>query len=156
MDEIASVQHLNGEHSSRILDQIECCSVEKNIYWITNYYEGDDLFEHVFKHGRVEDVEAQRIIGEVVRSIQYIHSKGIAHRDMSLENIMYHPQSKTITLVDFGVCTLVRRNESTGRNTRQAVSDFGKEHYLAPENFSMCEVDPMLCDVWAVGVCMLY
>ena len=38
----------------------------------------------------------------------------------------------------------------------QAVSDFGKEHYLAPENFSMCEVDPMLCDVWAIGVCLLY
>ena len=56
---------------------------------------GDDLFEHVFKYGRVEDVEAQRIIGEVVRSIQYIHSKGIAHWDVSLENIMYHPQSKT-------------------------------------------------------------
>jgi len=156
MDEIASVQHLNGEHSSRILEQIECCSDEKNIYWITKYYEGDNLFEHVFKYGRVEDVEAQRIIGEVVRSIQYIHSKGIAHRDASLENIMYHPQSKTSTLVDFGVCTLVRRNESTGRNIKQAVSDFGKEYYLAPENFSMCEVDSMLCDVWTVGVCMLY
>jgi serine/threonine protein kinase len=77
------------------LKQIECCSDEKNIYWITKYYEGDDLFEHVFKYGRVEDVEAQRIIGEVVRSIQHIHSKGIAHWDVSLENIMYHPQSKT-------------------------------------------------------------
>jgi serine/threonine protein kinase len=50
----------------------------------------------------------------------------------------------------------VRRNESTGCNIKQAVSDFGKEYYLAPENFSMCEVDPMMCDVWAVGVCMLY
>jgi hypothetical protein len=47
MDEIVSVQHLNGEHSSRILEQIECCSDEKNIYWISKYYEGDDLFEHV-------------------------------------------------------------------------------------------------------------
>jgi serine/threonine protein kinase len=156
MYEIASVQYLNGEHSSRILKQIECCSYEKNIYWITNFYEGDDLFEHLVKYGRIEDREAQWIIGEVVRSIQYIHSKGIAHRDVSLENIMYHPQSRTVTLVDFGLCTLVRRNESTGRNIRQAAIDFGKEHYMAPEYFSMDEVDPMLCDVWAVGVCLLY
>ena len=156
MYEIASVQYLNAEHSSRILKQIECCSDEKNIYWITNYYEGDDLFEHLVKSGRIEDVEAQRIIGEVVRSIQYIHSKGIAHRDVSLENIIYHPQSRTVTLVDFGLCTLVRRNESTGCNIRQAAIDFGKEHYMAPEYFSMDEVDPMLCDVWSVGVCMLY
>jgi len=147
---------LDSEHSHRILKQIECCSDEKNIYWITNYYEGDDLFEHLVKYGRIEDGEAQMIIGEVVRSIQYIHSKGIAHRDVSLENIIYHPQSRTITLVDFGLCTHVRRNESTGRNIRQATIDFGKEHYMAPEHFSMEEVDPMLCDVWAVGVCLLY
>jgi len=156
MYEIAFVQYLDSEHPHRILKQIECCSDEKNIYWITHYYEGDDLFEHLVKYGRIEDGEAQMIIGEVVRSIQYIHSKGIAHRDVSLENIIYHPQSRTITLVDFGLCTHVRRNESTGRNIRQATIDFGKEHYMAPEHFSMEEVDPMLCDVWAVGVCLLY
>ena len=90
MCEIASVQYLNGEHSSHILKQIECCSDEKkNIYWIT-YYEGDDLFEHLVKYGRIDDGGAQRIIGEVVRSIQYIHSKGIAHRDMSL--VIIHNQ----------------------------------------------------------------
>ena len=65
---------------------------------------------------------------DVVKSVEYLHSFGIIHRDIKLENIMMSNNTEKATpkLVDFGLTKILAPNEIT----REAYGTIG---YCAPE-----------------------
>lgn len=65
------------------------------------------------------------IFRQLLLAIKYIHSKGIAHRDLKCENIMVGPDNK-ITIIDFGFAA----EYSSNRFLRD---DVGSMNYAAPE-----------------------
>lgn len=49
--------------------------------------------------------QVSTIMRRVTRAIAYIHSEGIVHRDMKLENVMVKTKNKLdIKICDFGLC----------------------------------------------------
>lgn len=79
----------------------------------------------------------------------YLHSYGIIHRDIKLENIMMTDDTdKAIPkLVDFGLSKIVGPNEGC----KETCGTLG---YCAPEILKN-EVYSYSCDVWSIG-CILY
>lgn len=82
---------------------------------------------------------------QVCAAVRAVHDLGVAHRDLSPENIVVAEEEgkKRIKLIDFGMastCRLcaVRRNGKTG--------------YLAPELYTENWLDAFLSDTWAVGI----
>jgi len=61
-------------------------------------------------------------------AIKYLHSYGIVHRDLKLENVMMSDNSETSLpkLVDFGLAKMIGPNEL-------ALEPFGTLGYVAPE-----------------------
>lgn len=43
---------------------------------------GEELFDYVRKHGPMPEVTAAKIYCQIVMAVQYLHSIGIAHRDI--------------------------------------------------------------------------
>jgi calcium-dependent protein kinase len=82
-----------------------------------------------------------------LETLKYIHHNKICHRDIKPDNILYNRQSKSITIIDFGISKKV---EDRGRR-REMLTLTGTPYYRAPEMFEGGGYDEMV-DIWALGV----
>lgn len=86
------------------------------IYIVLEYMEGGDLFSYLEKREfRITEDRARSIAHEIAAAIYYIHSYGIAHRDLKLENIMMlnDKDDSPLKLVDFGLSRILGPNETS-------------------------------------------
>jgi len=94
--------------------------------------------------------EVQHMFYQVASCTAWMHSKGVCHLDMSLENAMIGTRSKKrgveIKIIDFGVAQLYP-NQKFVANT-----PVGKTGYMAPEVFNRKTYDPRAADIWSIGV----
>lgn len=60
------------------------------VYLVMEYCDGGDLLGTLQAHptGYFEEALAVRYFRQIVRAVNYLHRNGIAHRDLSLENIL--------------------------------------------------------------------
>ncbi len=65
---------------------------------------------------------------QIVLAVGYLHSKGIVHRDLKLENILVD-QHGYLKIIDYGLAKMLKDDEL-------AVSFCGTPEYLAPEMVS--------------------
>ncbi|KAF1792041.1 Protein kinase, ATP binding site [Phytophthora cactorum] len=65
-------------------------------------------------------------IYQICRSLAYIHSTGICHRDIKPQNLLLDPRSHVVKLCDFGSAKVLQKNEPN-------VSYICSRYYRAPE-----------------------
>ena len=125
----------------------ETIATDEQIYMILELAEGGEVYSKVNACGPVKEHEVKRIIKMVLEGVQYLHSRGITHRDLKLENLLYKDATKKsdILISDFGLAHQQRRHDDTMTTT------CGTSEYLAPE---VLEGDfyTSAVDLWAVGV----
>lgn len=86
-----------------------------------------------------------RIFSQVCEALQYLHGRGLAHRDMKPENVLVDDELNC-KLCDYGfIC------ETRTRSTTMC----GSLQYVAPEVLKGETYDQKAADVWALGV-MIY
>ena len=98
----------------------------------------------------LEEDTAKVLIRQLVSAVAHIHSRGICHRDIKLQNILLEnldSQNAQIKLIDFGFA--IRFVGVTPMKTR-----CGTPYSTAPEVFRECYDER--CDVWSVGVVCYY
>ena len=107
-----------------------------------------------------EGVDEERVAGwfrDICEGLAYIHSKGVIHRDISLDNILIDGEGRAV-LSDFGVARIIgedyrRRLEVTATMPFAPGErlSWGKGLYLAPEMKGGAEATPYT-DAYALGV----
>jgi serine/threonine protein kinase len=88
-----------------------------------------DLYTYLESHkNKLEDVHARLITRQIALALKYLHSNGIAHRDIKLENVLLSNTDigARVILTDFGLANYV--DQRTGR----MFSTVGTEGYAAP------------------------
>jgi serine/threonine protein kinase len=121
----------------------------RSVYLVTDLCRGGELYElltsgknqgFVFREDR-----AGKLMNDMMSSVKYLHSLGIVHRDLKLENFLFEGSSSnsSLILIDFG---LSKHYDSIER-MRQRV---GSCYYTAPEVLSG-DYDER-CDIWSLGV----
>lgn len=119
----------------------------------TSFCADGDLSEWCFG-GSAPPVGAARedavrpIAIQICAAVRELHDLGIAHCDLSLENILLErgsvsDASPKVKLIDFGMSTLRRVKR---------IERYGKLMYQAPEVHGGVAVDTFLADAFAVGV----
>lgn len=99
------------------------------IYIVLEYCSGGDLFQYLDRRDfKITEDRARNIAHQIAASLYYIHSYGIAHRDLKLENILMVDDSddSQLKIVDFGLSKMIGPNET-------ASDPFGTLSYVAPE-----------------------
>lgn len=98
----------------------------------TELCSGGSLLQLVLARKSLDEREAAGYVGDILSAIHYLHSNGIAHRDVKLKNILLTqagPEA-VIKLIDFGDSTTVDDNG--------LYTDFlGTIHYVNPSLFIM-------------------
>ncbi|KAF1778532.1 Calcium/calmodulin-dependent/calcium-dependent protein kinase [Phytophthora cactorum] len=101
---------------------------------------------------RLQESVAQIYLVDVLSGLRFLHSHGIAHRDVSLENILLRHGHAVIA--DFGLCvqdTSVSSGSPTGSGFR-CEEMVGKNYYMAPEIVMRERYDPRRADIWSAGI----
>ncbi|KAJ0116413.1 meiosis-specific serine threonine-protein kinase mek1 [Diaporthe amygdali] len=123
-----------------------------NLYVFEDLATGGDLFT-LTERGRstLSEVEVRWLIRQVMTGAGYMHTKGLVHRDLKLENVLcaISPQaSHRIVITDFGHTCLV--------GDRSTTSNVGTPGWQAPEIISPnCHAGPP-ADIWSIGVLAIY
>ena len=101
----------------------------------------------------VQEDQAQRLACQVVTAVLYLHSIGVAHRDLKASNVLCTSagaiEKTSVKVADFGLAT----SFDPGRAAMfQRV--VGTSEYMAPELVAGSAYDETV-DLWAVG-CLIY
>merc|ERR1712146_260401 len=56
-------------------------------FLVLDFAEKGDLCDYVYDHEYLSEREARKIMLQLVRGVRYLHDRGIAHRDLKLDNI---------------------------------------------------------------------
>ena len=112
-----------------IIKLIEYFSTKKEIYIITEYQEGGDALQYVTKFPKINESRVKSIARDITEGLKYLHSKGIVHRDIKLENIMLSDASDQgiARIADFGFATRIASEEPI------QTTSLGTLGYMAPE-----------------------
>jgi len=116
-----------------------------DLYLVTDYMSGGELFWHLQKEGRFGEDRAKFYIAELVLSLEHLHDNGIVYRDLKPENILLDANGH-IALCDFG---LSKADLSTGDTTNTFC---GTTEYLAPEVLLDEAGYTKMVDFWSLGV----
>ncbi|PNP47520.1 hypothetical protein TGAMA5MH_01341 [Trichoderma gamsii] len=115
------------------------------LYLVTDYMSGGELFWHLQKEGRFDEKRAKFYIAELILAIQHLHNNDIVYRDLKPENILLDANGH-IALCDFGLSKAnLTKNDTTN-------TFCGTTEYLAPEVLLDESGYTKMVDFWSLGV----
>ncbi|CCK72872.1 serine/threonine protein kinase SCH9 KNAG_0M00190 [Huiozyma naganishii CBS 8797] len=114
-----------------------------DLYLVTDYMSGGELFWHLQKEGRFSEDRAKFYIAELVLALEYLHDNDIVYRDLKPENILLDANGN-IALCDFGL---------SKADLKDRTNTFcGTTEYLAPELLLDETGYTKMVDFWSLGV----
>jgi len=136
--------------SENVLKALDMRTDQAQYWLVLEYAEKGDCFE-LCKNGGLGVHRAKSFFTQVVRGVQYLHRRGVCHRDISLENILV-TADEMCKIGDFGQARLLDEDQCVFRegDGRRA----GKKGYMSPEVHSNQAVDVFSSDVFSLGVCL--
>lgn len=145
--EIECLTRLRGHrHIIHLYDHVED---ETNHYMFLELCKGGDLFSVIENYGKLPENSVRRIFLQLLDAVRAMHTVGIVHRDLKLENILLveaGPECQRLVVCDFGLSAIISSNPS------ELLSAWvGSPEYASPELVMKrpYRTEP---DVWALGV----
>ena len=109
---------------------------------------------------QLKEKEIAKIFNQIMSAVAYCHEKGIVHRDLKLENILFASESSDspIKIIDFGFSVLLGKNDVNNDKEKdlkkygfkRMKSKVGTLYYISPEIIKGSYDEK--CDIWACGV----
>jgi len=132
---------MDHPHITRLYDVYES---EDRLHLVMECMEGGELFDRISLLKRFGEPDAADAMWQMLLSLNYIHSHGIVHRDLKLENFLYDVKgSNHLKLIDFGF------SKVWDPNVKMRMS-CGTLSYVAPE--VLAKNYGSQCDLWSLGV----
>jgi serine/threonine protein kinase len=174
MQEFSALQSLEEEQQGKrghphpnVLGQIACLCDDDYYYSIMKYCDGGELCSQILGIGPMNELQGRRVFLQLLDALEFIQSKGIFHRDISLENVLLIKPTNQILLIDFGMCLQISLQDPTSAYASPSSSFSagpvpyllpplpakGKKSYMAPE--IIAEATPFngfKSDIWSLGI----
>lgn len=132
---------MDHPHVVRLFDVYE---EEDRLSLVMECMEGGELFDRVREKKVYSEKDACKTTRMMLLAVNYLHSCGVVHRDLKLENFLYeNKNSDFLKLIDFGF------SKVWAKNTKMELS-CGTLSYAAPEVLAKSYTSQ--CDLWSLGV----
>ncbi|XP_066266848.1 testis-specific serine/threonine-protein kinase 3-like isoform X2 [Branchiostoma lanceolatum] len=122
----------------------EIMELGPRVYIVMDYAGHGDLLEYIQLHGAIAESKVRVMFRQLLTGVQYLHSRGIVHRDLKCENILLDAKNN-IKISDFGFAREMRQSELSR-------TFCGSAAYAAPEVLQGIPYLAELYDVWSLGV----
>ena len=109
---------------------------------VMEYAHHGDFFDLVTKGGLAHEVHMRTYFHQLIAGLEYLHSQGVAHLDMKLENLLLG-KDFLLKIIDFDQSMLGGEAGSVSGGTHS---------YRAPEIKNRTCVDKFAADIYAVGI----
>ena len=145
--EISILRNLKHENIEKILDII---TTESKLYMVLEFMEYDlqSFFEKLSQEQKMINYSQEDLIKiilkQILKGVEYLHSKKIIHRDLKPQNILMNKDLK-VKLGDFG---LSRKISFEKRPYTQEVLSLW---YRAPELLMGSNIYDEAIDIWSIG-----
>lgn len=115
------------------------------------YIQGYEMFDFIIQGGRMPEGVARFYFQQLIEAIKHIHSRGVGHCDIKVENLMIN-RDLDLKIVDFG------HARPLGRSQRIQV---GTEYINDPAIYAINETNPTdydvgKADLFSAGTVLLY
>jgi cGMP-dependent protein kinase len=144
-----------------ILELLGTLKDDNQIYMLMELVQGGELWVYIYdrfdllprtKIGGFQQEHAKFYAGCVISAFQYIHSKGVAYRDLKPENLLMDVHGY-LKVIDFGFAKAIPFEKNCVLQPK-SFTLCGTPEYLAPELVLSRGHDKSV-DYWALG-CLLY
>ncbi|KAI5699518.1 hypothetical protein M8J76_003468 [Diaphorina citri] len=139
--EVDIMSHLDHPHIIKLFQVMETTN---NLYLVTEYARGGEIFSHLLTIGQMAEKEASRLFRQILSAVAYCHANNVVHRDIKAENLLFD-ENGDIKLADFGFSNYFTPGH-------MLTTWCGSPPYAAPELFGGREYDGTKSDVWSLGV----
>jgi hypothetical protein len=120
-------------------------------FLVMEFCEGATLADLLSRHGPFPEDEARGLVGQLALALDFVHARGVVHRDLKPGNVMLTPEG-TVKLMDFG---LAKEDEAVSEDTAtQMGTVLGTPLYMAPGQMTGEEAGPAV-DIYSFA-CIAY
>jgi protein-serine/threonine kinase len=160
-------------HHPNIVETMRLCTHHGRWNHVMEYCAHGELYSLVERklfqpvEGYYSSDDRLCLFKQLLRGVDYLHSHGIAHRDIKLENLLLHKDGH-LKISDFGVAEVFSGEHpglrvaggECGKNMKEvrlsAAGICGSLPYIAPEVLDKQEsYDPRPLDVWSCAIVFL-
>jgi len=120
---------------------------EGGLFIAMEYIDGITLYQHLQNH-KLSYRQAIDIALEISYALCHLHTHGVIHRDLKLENILMTGEN-TIKVIDFGIAQILNeKGASTGKRRRIV----GTPIYMSPEQKVNPDSVSYPSDIYSLGI----
>jgi serine/threonine-protein kinase PpkA len=141
IQEFRLIAGMRNEHVAQIYDQ---GFAGEHPYIAMEYLSGGTLATRI--HEGLTSLEALRITSQIARALDAIHARGVIHRDLKPQNILFRDDGRPV-LVDFGLARSVGTHTTLTRHGQVLATP----RYMSPEQ-CMGKAADQRSDLYSLGV----
>ncbi|CAD8139902.1 unnamed protein product [Paramecium pentaurelia] len=147
---VNEIQIMRDLEHQNLMKLYEVYETQNSIYMGLELLEGDLLYDLQKAKRKFTSMEIYNIMKGLLEGLAYIHEKGLMHRDLKLENILFREADNfnSVVIADFGLATYVDQ-------VPFIFSRCGTPGFIAPEIINLQnETQPygVVCDMFSLGV----
>jgi len=143
----ARIHYFLSQCDEKVVHFYEMFEDDEYVHFVLEYLPGGDLFDTLLNQSQSQKFYSEKVIKSIVKglleSVQKMHSYGIVHRDLKLENLLLKTKGNEMPVVkiaDFGLAV----------EEHNIMTFAGTPLYMAPETHRR-EPYGKPVDMWAIG-----